>query len=112
MQIESQSAAGIRKSTIIHSTHHAPLIPVLALGLASSLFLAISFVLCVLGFVLFPSLPIAHGVLSLVLPGFTLLTVRSFFLGLVESFAWGWYISLIFAPLYNYFAIRFSRDRV
>ncbi len=50
-------------------TDKAPVIPVLALGLASSLFLAISFVLCVLGYLWFPSLPIAHGVLSLVLPG-------------------------------------------
>jgi hypothetical protein len=32
------------------SIHRAPMIPVLALGLASSLFLAISFVLCVLGY--------------------------------------------------------------
>jgi hypothetical protein len=30
-------------------------------------------------------------------------------LGLVESFAWGWYVSLIFGPLYNFFAIRFTR---
>lgn len=88
--------------------HRAPTIPVLALGLASSLFLAISFVLCVLGYLLFPSLPVPHGLLSLVLPGFVLLTWRSFLLGLVESIGWGWYITLIFGPLYNYFVSRFS----
>jgi hypothetical protein len=109
MRTESQAVAGIRKDGVTQSGYQAQLVPVLALGFASSIFLAVSYSLCVLSFVLFPSLPIAHGVLSLVLPGFTLLTVRSFFLGLIESFAWGWYVSLIFAPLYNYFAIRFGR---
>lgn len=88
--------------------HRGPMIPVLALGLASSLFLAISFVLCVLGYLLFPSLPVSHATLSLVLPGFVLLTWKSFLLGLIESFGWGWYVSLIFGPLYNYFVSRFS----
>lgn len=81
-------------------------IQVLALGLSLSLFLAISFVLCVLGYLLFPTLPVAHGALSLFLPGFQLLSWPSFFLGLLESLAWGWYIALIFGPLYNFFTAR------
>jgi hypothetical protein len=91
--------------------HRGPVIPVLVMGLATSFFLSISFVLCVLGYLLFPSLPVAHGVLSLVLPGFTLLTFNSFILGLVESFAWGWYVSVVFALLFNYFSHRFTRTR-
>ena len=83
------------------SLHHT--LPVIAFGISLSLFFAISFVLCVLGYLLFPSLPIAHGALSLFLPGFQLLNWPSFFLGLVESLAWGWYIALIFGPLYNFF---------
>jgi 2TM family of unknown function (DUF5676) len=90
------------------SIRRAHMIPVLALGLASSLFLAISFVLCVLGYLLFPSLPVPHAALSLFLPSFVLLTWRSFLLGLLESIGWGWYVSLIFGPLYNYFVSRFS----
>ena len=86
---------------------HAQVIPVLALGLALSMFLAISYALCVLGYVFWPNLPIEHSALSIFLPGFTLLTWTSFLLGLVESFGWGWYIALIFAPLYNFFAARF-----
>jgi len=68
------------------AVQRTPTIPVVALGLASSLFFAISFVLCVLGYLLFPSLPVPHAALSLVLPGFVLLTWHSFLLGLVESF--------------------------
>ena len=83
-----------------------PLIPVVTFGLSLSLFLAISYVLCVIGYLLFPSLPISHSSLALFLPGFELLNWRTFFLGLGESFAWGWYVALIFGPLYNFFAWR------
>ena len=30
-------------------------------------------------------------------------TVPGFFLGLIESYLYGWYIALVFVPLYNYF---------
>lgn len=81
-------------------------IPVLALGMALSLFLLISYVLCILFYLLFPELVLNHAILALFLPGFKLLTWSSFFLGAVESFGYGWYVALIFGPLYNYFALR------
>ena len=74
--------------------------------MALSLFLMVSYVICVLGYLLLPGLPINHAALALFLPGFVLLTWSSFFLGLVESFLWGWYVALIFGPLYNFFALR------
>ena len=86
--------------------HTAHLIPVLALGMGLSLYLVISYVLYVLGYLIFPSLPIEHSALAIFLPGFTLLSWPSFFLGLVESFGWGWYMALVFGPLYNFFASR------
>jgi len=82
---------------------------IVTLGLSLSLFLAISYVLCVIGYLIFPGLPINHAALSIFLPGFELLTWQSFLLGLVESFAWGWYVAVIFAPLYNFFASRRAR---
>lgn len=85
-----------------------PRIPVLAFGMALSGFLAISYVLCVLGYVLFPSLPINHAALTIFLPGFELLTWSTFCLGFVESLIWGWYIALIFGPLYNFFVTRWQ----
>jgi hypothetical protein len=52
--------------------HGAHAVPVYALGMSLSLFLVISYVLCVL----------------------------------VESFAYGWYIALVFGSLYNFFAAQ------
>ena len=76
-----------------------------AVGNATSLFLAITFVLCVAFDLLFP----AHAMFQAwqkLLPGFHWLSVGSFFLGLIESYLYGWYIALIWAPLYNVFALR------
>jgi 2TM family of unknown function (DUF5676) len=81
-------------------------IPVLALGLSLSMFFALSYVLCVLAYLLLPALPILHDALAIFLPGFKLLSWTSFFLGLVESFAWGWYVALVFGPIYNFFVRR------
>lgn len=88
------------------SGHPARTIPVLALGMGLSVFLSISYVLCVLGYLFLPTLPIAHSALSIFLPGFTLLSLPSFCLGLAESFGWGWYVALVFGPIYNFFIAR------
>ena len=84
----------------------ASTIPVQALGMSLSLFFVISYVLCVLGYLVFPGLPITHAALAIFLPGFELLSWATFLLGLAESFAYGWYVALIFGPLYNFFATR------
>ena len=95
-----------RRAGIPLPTGAARGIPVPALGMALSLFLVVSYVICVIGYLVFPGLPIDHAALAIFLPGFALLSWRTFLLGLVESFAWGWYIALIFGPLYNFFALR------
>lgn len=81
-------------------------IPVIALGMGLSLFLALSYILCIVAYVLVPGVSIAHSALTLLLPGFTLLSWASFGLGLIESLAWGWYVALVFGPVYNFFAAR------
>jgi len=73
-------------------------------GLSLSGFLAISYLLCIAGYLFLPKLPVQHSSLALVLPGFELLSWRTFLLGLVESALWGWYVAIVFVPLYNYFA--------
>lgn len=80
-------------------------IPVFALGMSLGLFLSVTFVFCVGFDLLFPQWAMYEMWLKL-LPGFTWLNWQSFLLGLVETFAYGWYIALVFAPLYNFFAAR------
>ncbi|HUZ75795.1 MAG TPA: DUF5676 family membrane protein [Stellaceae bacterium] len=94
-----------RRAGVPLPTDTARTIPVFALGWSLSLFLAISYVLCVGFDLLFPGQAMYQSWLRL-LPGFTWLTWPSFLLGLVESFAYGWYIALIFGPLYNVFVSR------
>ncbi len=82
-----------------------PRIPVMALGTSLGVFLALTFVLCVLFDLWFPGLAM-NPVWAPLLPGFTWISWASFLLGLIEVFAYGWYIALVFGPLYNFFAMR------
>lgn len=82
-------------------------IPVFALGFSLGLFLALSYIVCVLFDLWFPELAM-NPVWAPLLPGFAWISWASFFLGLVESFAYGWYVSLVFGPIYNYFATRLA----
>ncbi len=84
-----------------------PRIPLLATGLALGSFLAVTFVLCVAFDLLFPELAMYPSWARL-LPGFVWLSWPSFLLGLVESFAYGFYVALVFGPLFNFFARRWS----
>ena len=76
-----------------------------AVGHASSLFLAITFTLCVGFDLLFPEHAMFKAWQAL-LPGFEWISVKSFFLGLVEAWAYGWYFALIWVPIYNVVAAR------
>ncbi len=71
-----------------------------AVGHASSLFLAMTFILCVIFDVLFPEAAMYRSWQAL-LPGFKWLSWSSFLLGLVESYGYGWYFALIWVPIYN-----------
>ncbi|RKF22781.1 hypothetical protein D6851_05420 [Altericroceibacterium spongiae] len=72
------------------------------------IFLAITYVLCVGHDLLFPAQAMHPG-WERSLPGFSWLNWPSFILGLIESFAYAWYVALIFCPLFNFLAARTSR---
>jgi hypothetical protein len=79
------------------------LIPV---GMGVGLLFAISYILCVaLGLIWWDAG--LHQPWLQFLPGFTWLSPGTFLLGLVESFAYGWYVALVFVPLFNFFNARF-----
>jgi len=91
------------------TTTVVPRLPIVALGLSLSTFLAVSYVLCVAGYLVAPGLPVKHEALAIFLPGFELLSWPTFFLGLAESYVWGWYIAFVFGPIYNFFVGRIGR---
>lgn len=77
-----------------------PGISIVAVGHASSLFLVITFALCVAFDLLFPEHAMYQSWQKL-LPGFEWISWQSFMLGLVESYGYGWYFALIWGPIYN-----------
>ena len=76
-----------------------------AFGNATSLFIMITFILCVMFDLIFPGNAM-YSVWLKLLPGFEWLTLKSFITGVVESYLYGWYITLIWVPLYNYFGLK------
>ena len=80
-------------------------ISLFAFGHATSLLIAITFLICVAFDLVFPDHAMYEVWLKL-LPGFTWISWKSFFLGLVEAYLYGWFIALIWVPLYNYFGSK------
>jgi len=80
-------------------------IAIVPLGLTLSFFLVITYVLCVI-YGLLGFQQGMHQLLFQIIPGFTWITWPSFFIGLFWTFVWGWYIALVFAPLFNFFTAR------
>lgn len=80
-----------------------------AAGLAMGSLLSITYVVCVAYDLLFAQ-RMYEAWLKL-LPGFTWISWASFFLGLIETFAYGIYFGLVFAPLYNFFQGRFAAGK-
>ncbi len=78
---------------------------VVALGWSISTFFVITYVLCIVSGLLIPDWEMHKPWLQF-FPGFEWLTVKGFTIGLVEAFIYGWYVGLIFGPLYNAFAAR------
>lgn len=78
---------------------------IVPLGLSLSVFSVITYVLCVL-FGIFVSDQGMHQLLPQLLPWFTWITWPSFFIGLLWSFVYGWYVAVVFAPLFNFFSAR------
>jgi hypothetical protein len=105
---QTQSMSGSRPR-VQTDAGQAGAIPLVTLGLSLSLSFVISYLICIAGYLLLPDLPVQHAALSIFLPGFELLSWRSFCLGMAESFVSGWYIALVFGPLYNFLLRRVAR---
>ena len=86
-----------------------PGISLKGVGHATSLFLAITFVLCVCFDLMFPRQAMYQAWQHL-LPGFQWISWKSFFLGAIESYGYGWYCALIWVPLYNVLSPREKRS--
>lgn len=75
-------------------------------GHALSLFLAITFVICMVYGQFVPEEFRMYRAWAPFLPGFAWGTWTGFIIGLAETYAYGWYIAILFVPLYRYFASR------
>ena len=82
---------------------------IIAWGWTLSLFLLVSYLICIAFGLLAPEQAHMHEAWAPLLPGFEWLTLSGFLAGALGSFLYGWYIALIAVPLFRYFQKRFSR---
>lgn len=74
-----------------------------SVGMSLGLFLAITFTFCVAFDLLFPAYAM-NSSWGALLPGFEWLSLASFIIGLIQTFLYGWYIAIVFVPIYNWFS--------
>lgn len=75
---------------------------IVPLGLTLSIFLAITFTLCIIWGRLTPETMHMHRAWEAWLPGYSWSLV-GYLIGLLWTIIYGWYAALVFAPLYNFF---------
>ncbi len=68
-------------------------------GWTLSLFLLVSYLLCIAFGLLAPETVHMHKAWEPLLPGFEWLTLTGFFAGAIGSFAYGWYIAIVIVPI-------------
>ncbi len=74
-------------------------------ALSLSVFGAITFTLCILWDMAFPTLAMT-GLWEMLLPGFKGISWDSYFLGLIEVILYGVYTAVVFVPTFNFFRSR------
>jgi hypothetical protein len=80
---------------------------IVPLGCTLSVFLAVSFILCLLAALVLPAQGMQMA-FEVVFPGFVWLDSASVFLGLFWTVFYGWYIAVLFVPIRNYFFRQFA----
>ncbi|RED16671.1 DUF5676 family membrane protein [Parasphingopyxis lamellibrachiae] len=76
---------------------------IITVGNTLSLFLAITFALCVAWGLVAPENLHMHQAWQNLLPGFTWISLHSFLIGLLGAYLYGWYAALIIVPLHRFF---------
>lgn len=93
----------MNESTVVNSS-----LRTIPLGNALSVLLVISYLLCVGFGLLAPAQMRMYEAWAPLLPGFEWLTWPGFLIGLVEVYLYGWYIAVLFVPLYRWFSRKGS----
>jgi hypothetical protein len=76
---------------------------VVPLGLTLSSFLLVTYTLCIVFGILAPETFHMHSAWAPLLPGFEWLTPRGVLFGAIGAYSYGWYIAVLFVPLYRLF---------
>lgn len=91
--------------TSISNTPRAARIPIQALAWSLGIFFAITFTICVVFDLVFPGQS-TTSLWNPLLPWVDGISLGGYILGIAETLLYGWFVALIFGPLFNFFAER------
>lgn len=91
--------------TSMSDTPHTARIPIQALGWSLGIFFAITYTICVVFDLAFPDQSMTN-LWNPLLPWVEGISLSSYVLGVAETLLYGWFVALIFGPLFNFFAER------
>jgi hypothetical protein len=86
--------------------HTISALRIVPVGLTLSSFLLVTYIVCILFGLVVPEQFTMHEAWAPLLPGFEWLTPTGFIAGAIGAFAYGWYIAVIFVPLWRFFNRR------
>lgn len=89
----------------ITETRGSAHIPIQALGWSLGIFFAITYTICVVFDIVFPGQSMT-GLWDPLLPWVDGISPGGYVLGIAETLLYGWFVALIFGPLFNFFAGR------
>lgn len=89
------------------SDAHVVRVPsIITVGHALSVFLLLTYLICIGFGLLVPGEARMYEAWAPLLPGFEWLTVTGFVFGAIGAYAYGWYIAVVFMPIYRFFERR------
>jgi hypothetical protein len=89
------------------SDAHVVRVPsIFTVGHALSVFLLLTYLICIGFGLLVPGEARMYEAWAPLLPGFEWLTVSGFVFGAIGAYAYGWYIAVVFMPIYRFFERR------
>lgn len=91
--------------TSMSDTPRTARIPIQALGWSLGIFFAITYTICVIFDLVFPGQSMT-ALWNPLLPWVDDISTGGYALGVVETLLYGWFVALIFGPLFNLFAER------
>ena len=105
----TETATAIMETTESRIRPRAQRINILILGATLTIFLSLTYFLCLLIGIMFPHMPLSHTFVGFFVSLSEVFDWYDLLIGLIEAVLAGWYFAAVFGMLYNIIVARFDQ---